>query len=155
MTKASSQYNESIPAQHNSVVNTLIEKYHDLRCELAAKDEEIAAAHKSTQDVRQELESKAAEWEVLELAYKKEVKDLEILLSRKKGLEKVMMQRSGSVLRSQAKHFRQSWGQNEASPIADENSTVPQRRGTVIKDGTQLKRMSQITDYKSRLSPTG
>ncbi|TEY51442.1 hypothetical protein BOTCAL_0265g00030 [Botryotinia calthae] len=90
---------ESIPVEYNTCILHVLEAYNDLQEMLAVKEgeiEEIKGRH--TKDIR-EFDSMAEQWKAKERDYQKEIKNLEVLLSKTEGgMENVTMARSKSVV---------------------------------------------------------
>ncbi|APA10661.1 hypothetical protein sscle_06g054310 [Sclerotinia sclerotiorum 1980 UF-70] len=90
---------EPVPVEYNTCILHVLEAFNDLEEELARKNgeiEEIKARH--TKDIR-EFDVMAEQWKAKEKDYQKEMKNLEILLSKTEGgMENVTMARSKSVI---------------------------------------------------------
>ncbi|KAF7877631.1 hypothetical protein EAF04_001302 [Stromatinia cepivora] len=90
---------EPVPVEYNTCILHVLEAYNDLEEELGRKDseiEEIKGRH--TKDIR-EFDVMAEQWKAKEKDYQKEMKNLEILLSKTEGgMENVTMARSKSVI---------------------------------------------------------
>ncbi|KAF7901992.1 uncharacterized protein EAF01_007290 [Botrytis porri] len=90
---------ESLPVEYNTCILHVLESYNDLQEMLAVKEgeiEEIKGRH--TKDIR-EFDSMAEQWKAKEKDYQKEIKNLEVLLSKTEGgMENVTMARSKSVV---------------------------------------------------------
>ncbi|CAD6456634.1 07dfcb61-dfbb-4004-bee6-acf7b4e9139d [Sclerotinia trifoliorum] len=90
---------EPVPVEYNTCIVHVLEAYNDLEEELARKDgeiDDIKARH--TKDIR-EFDVMAEQWKAKEKDYQKEMKNLEILLSKTEGgMENVTMARSKSVI---------------------------------------------------------
>ncbi|TGO51671.1 hypothetical protein BCON_0156g00160 [Botryotinia convoluta] len=90
---------EPIPVEYNTCILHVLEAYNDLQEMLAVKEgeiEEIKGRH--TKDIR-EFDGMAEQWKAKEKDYQKEIKKLEVLLSKTEGgMENVTMARSKSVV---------------------------------------------------------
>ncbi|TGO28830.1 hypothetical protein BPAE_0022g00200 [Botrytis paeoniae] len=90
---------EPIPVEYNTCILHVLEAYNDLQEILAVKEgeiEEIKGRH--TKDIR-EFGGMAEQWKAKEKDYQKEIKNLEVLLSKTEGgMENVTMARSKSVV---------------------------------------------------------
>ncbi|TGO41271.1 hypothetical protein BHYA_0024g00490 [Botrytis hyacinthi] len=90
---------EPVPVEYNTCILHVLESYNDLQEILAVKEgeiEEIKGRH--TKDIR-EFDGMAEQWKAKEKDYQKEIKNLEVLLSKTEGgMENVTMARSKSVV---------------------------------------------------------
>ncbi|KAF7937549.1 uncharacterized protein EAE98_001863 [Botrytis deweyae] len=90
---------EPIPVEYNTCILHVLESYNDLQEMLAVKEgeiEDIKGRH--TKDIR-EFDGMAEQWKAKEKDYQKEIKNLEVLLSKTEGgMENVTMARSKSVV---------------------------------------------------------
>ncbi|PQE13008.1 hypothetical protein CJF30_00002922 [Rutstroemia sp. NJR-2017a BBW] len=90
---------DPVPVEYNTCILHVLEAYHDLQEQLDARDreiEELRSGH--TRDV-QDFENLAERWMSKEKDYQKELKSLEVLLSKKEGgMEDVSMARTQSVV---------------------------------------------------------
>lgn len=95
-------HNESIPPHYNTIVTHLLEDYHNMFSKYHLKEKEA-------DDAREELEKKVKEWNILELGYKSDLKNLETILATKDhGMEDVIMARTNSVARHTRKTMRKT-----------------------------------------------
>ncbi|ESZ93496.1 hypothetical protein SBOR_6119 [Sclerotinia borealis F-4128] len=90
---------EPVPVEYNTCILHVLESYNDLQEQLEAKDREIEEMKlRHTKDIR-EFEVMAEQWKAKEKDYQKEMKNLEVLLSKTEGgMENVTMARSKSVI---------------------------------------------------------
>ncbi|THV53907.1 hypothetical protein BGAL_0039g00190 [Botrytis galanthina] len=90
---------DPVPVEYNTCILHVLESYNDLQEMLAVKEgeiEEIKGRH--TKDIR-EFDGMAEQWKAKEKDYQKEIKNLEVLLSKTEGgMENVTMARSKSIV---------------------------------------------------------
>ncbi|KAF5873804.1 uncharacterized protein Bfra_005271 [Botrytis fragariae] len=90
---------EPIPVEYNTCILHVLEAYNDLQEMLAVKEGEIEEINgRHTKNIR-EFDGMAEQWKAKEKDYQKEIKNLEVLLSKTEGgMENVTMARSKSVV---------------------------------------------------------
>ncbi|KAB8297311.1 hypothetical protein EYC80_002663 [Monilinia laxa] len=90
---------EPVPIEYNTCILHVLESYNDLQEQLEAKDREIEGIKlRHTKDIG-EFDVMGEQWKAKEKDYQKEIKNLEVLLSKTEGgMENVTMARSKSVL---------------------------------------------------------
>ncbi|KAG4027536.1 hypothetical protein MFRU_029g00600 [Monilinia fructicola] len=90
---------EPVPVEYNTCILHVLESYRDLQARLEAKDREIEEIQlRHTKDIG-EFDVMGEQWKAKEKDYQKEIKTLEVLLSKTEGgMENVTMARSKSVV---------------------------------------------------------
>ncbi|TGO67437.1 hypothetical protein BOTNAR_0042g00220 [Botryotinia narcissicola] len=90
---------EPVPVEYNTCILHVLESYNDLQEMLAVKEGEIEGIKgRHTKGIR-EFDGMAEQWKAKEKDYQKEIKNLEVLLSKTEGgMENVTMARSKSVV---------------------------------------------------------
>ncbi|KAI9740736.1 MAG: hypothetical protein M1818_004701 [Claussenomyces sp. TS43310] len=90
---------DPVPVQYNACILQLLEAYHDLQNSLKERDGSLAELRARHDEVFQELQKLAQQWEEKEVNYKTEMKKLEVMVATgQHGLDLVTLARSRSSL---------------------------------------------------------
>lgn len=119
----------SVPIEYNSTILHVLEAYQELQSEVRRKEESMEELKRThTKDIK-DFETLATQWELKERDYKREIRQMEILLGKTEGgLAKVTLARSKSTVH----------GSNIGEKIGRDVGTIKARHFARTSKGTAL-----------------